>query len=388
MKRALLFFTGFSKQIGGSEYLAFLLIKELQKSCEVTVALQHAGADPLAVAEIYGIHLSRENLKLIVLEPKSRFLGKLDRVFDSLWRRRLRRIGPRYDICISCANVVDFGRPGFHFIFMLALDNSFRNYFWGGKPSSVVSIIKEICRNSIERLSMVVAGCRKVAKIVADEKETIIPNSEFVRKTLEAHYHCKIGPVFYPPTTYEFANIHRNKNLDVLSIGRIAPEKRVADMIEIVRIARNKSGLPFRIRLAGLCSNPVVAKQIDELSKLYDWVVLEGVVVGEKKSKLFGECSFALHACKIEAFGISVAEYLKAGVVPIVPVEGGPAEIVDYAPLLYGTLDEAADILIRLSTDERFYNECAGHCAQRSKFFSAATYFKRQSELIGKITGE
>ena len=98
--------------------------------------------------------------------------------------------------------------------------------------------------------------------------------------------------------------------------------------------------------------------------------------------------SFALHAERIEAFGISVAEYLVAGLIPIVPDEGGTPEVVGSPALAYHAAEDAARILSRLVTDGDFRDEQRRNCAERAKVFTRESYLERQHELLRRIVGD
>ncbi len=86
-----------------------------------------------------------------------------------------------------------------------------------------------------------------------------------------------------------------------------------------------------------------------------------------------------------EAFGISITEYLKAGLIPVVPDEGGACEVVDNAALTYHTNDDAAEILIKLMDDAVFREQQRQRCMKRAADFSSEAYMKHQHELLKKI---
>ena len=218
--------------------------------------------------------------------------------------------------------------------------------------------------------------------------------------------HCKVHEAFYPPTLFEagerFNRVERVEtcrgedvfncverveggNLSIVSVGRLGPEKRPLEMVEIVRNARNRSGLDFRLRLVGHCSNAYMKKRLAELTAENAWLRVDDAIVGEAKAELLASCTFALHACKVEAFGISITEYLKAGLVPVVPREGGSSEVVGLDALAYGADEEAADLLIRLATDKSFYERCLVYCVERGKVFTQEAYLCRQKRLLGEL---
>ena len=88
-----------------------------------------------------------------------------------------------------------------------------------------------------------------------------------------------------------------------------------------------------------------------------------------------------------EAFGISITEYLKAGVIPVVPDTGGAPEVADAPALTYRNDGEAAELLAKLIGDATFREEQRWHCAQRAEAFSAEAYMKSQHELLQEIVG-
>ena len=387
MKTVLVYFTEISQDaghIGGSEMLLFLMIQELKgRGCAVTVALQGYG-DVVAGARDYGVSINGDALKVIHLSEGGRFLKLLDRHLKFLWQWRLRRVGPKFDVCISCANPVDFGRPGIHFVYILTLDIKFKAYFWN-KGQSTLKGLRSKLVYAKDVIVALLAGVRMPAKIVRDSREVVLANSNYAKSCIESYYNCHIHDAFYPPTVFEPISNVNSGAYDVAYIGRFQPEKRVESLIDIVKRARDRSGIDFRLRLAGHCPKFAEGLPIRELAGRYNWITFEGTVVGEAKAKFLAECRFAIHGCKVEAFGISITEYLKAGLVPVAPREGGSSEVVGLDDLVYDSDDGAADVLIRLVRDKEFYDRCAAHCRERANVFSADMYLERQKKLLEEL---
>jgi len=85
-----------------------------------------------------------------------------------------------------------------------------------------------------------------------------------------------------------------------------------------------------------------------------DWITPTGFLDLEAKQNLIASCTYAIHACRIEAFGIAVAEMVSMGCVPFVPDTGGAGEIVPFPELQFGDDDEAvAKIIAMLENPER-----------------------------------
>lgn len=373
MRRVLVYFTGFSAHMGGSEYLLFSLIQALQKGgCSVTVALQSAG-DLRRVAKTYGMEIDLSALTVV------RFV----RV------RQLRKMGPQFDFCISCANPVDFGRPGIHFVHMMTLDAGYFNKIWFRDQGKVVPLKTHLSQGR-DAMVRILSGVRSLRQIVRDPREIVLPNSDFVKRSIEAYYKCRVHDAFYPPTLFEPLPTQAQDSLDVACLGRVGPEKKVLEIIGIVERARRLTGKGLRLRIAGHVP-PADATYTDYGRRICakvaecPWVKLEGVLTGEAKAKYLSECRFAIHHCEVEAFGISITEYIKAGVVPLVPREGGSSEVVGTDELVFASDDEAVRKLARLVEDREYYGVNQAHVLARAELFSAMKYQERQRALLAEL---
>lgn len=386
-KRALLYFTSFSRGVGGSEFLVFSLIRDLQsRGWSVSLALQSSGIDPLQAVDEYGISIDKSALKVIPLFPRGRFIRRLDRHLKCVWRMRLRRLGPKYDVCISCANPVDFGRPGVHFIHMMTFGQPFSCVReWCGDASWKRAFREAVCV-FLGGVTNTLIGLRSMAKLVRGEDERVFPNSAYVKAAVERNYGVRIEDVFYPPTLFSPIREQAPRHpFDIACVGRVAPEKRLESLALIVEEARRISKADFRLRVVGRVTDDGYGFRIRQLATRYPWIVLEGMRTGREKSRILQECRFALHGCRVEAFGISVTEYLKAELVPLVPSGGGSSEIVALPDLVYKTESEGARILVRLASDDRFYRKCLDCCRRRAEVFSASAYLRRQAALLDDV---
>ena len=377
MRRVLVYFTGFSEHMGGSEYLLFSLIQALQKGgCSVTVALQSTG-DLGRAAETYGMGIDLSELTVL------RFV----RV------RQLRKMGPQFDFCISCANPVDFGRPGIHFVHMMTLDAGYSNKVWFRDQGKAVPLKTRLSQGR-DTVVRILSGVRSARQIVCDPREVVLPNSNFVKRSIESYYKCRVHEAFYPPTLFEPLPTGGTPVvpgvMDVACLGRVGPEKKVLEIIGIVERARRSTGKELRLRIAGHVP-PADATYTDYGRRVRakaaecPWIKLEGVLTGEAKAKYLSECRFAIHHCEVEAFGISITEYIKAGVVPIVPREGGSSEAVGNDELVFASDDEAARKLARLAEDREYYGALQAHVLARAELFSAMKYQERQRALLAEL---
>jgi len=388
MKKVLIYFTQFARELGGSEYMPLLFLAELQKTCEVTLALNWP-SDVENAAKLCGIPIDTERLKVVLVKPKSAFLCKLDSILPFYRTRQLKKLAKEADICISTVNMFDFGKPAHHFIYFMRMfgDNAFNDFFMHRKPLTGAALLKRKLRTLLaENILRPLLGIRSTRRILRDPRERIYPTSRYVEETMRAFYGSFSSHVFYPPTIFEFheAEVKRDP-LRVNCLGRISPDKKIDEIFRIVEEARRITGLDLSLHIGGLLDDSACSDALRKIEKEHPWVHLHGPVYREEKEAFLLAGTYAIHAERDEAFGISVTEYLKAGNIALVPNEGGTQEIVDTPELTYRDADEAAKILAHLLTDPAFRETQRKRCAARAEEFSGENYRKRQSRLLADI---
>ena len=386
MKNVLLYYS-FSFSLGGGDYLPLVLSSALQKASNLTLAVDLA-CNIEHTAKTFGIDLDLSKIKVVQVTPPD-YDPLRHSVFISLYRfRKLKKLARNADVCISAASIMDFGKPSHQFINMLAFgDDDFTAYVRNhANPvkAGMGTKIKRFCADSILRPLL---GMRYKRSIIRDEREHIYPNSLFVENFMREFYGPFNSSVFYPPTLLETkAESAPRDPLKVVYIGRIIPEKRLEELIGIVEKARAITGLDLKFHVAGrLDQTPAYGRELAKMAQERDWLKFVGELYGKEKERFLLSGSYAIHAERLEAFGISVVEYLKSGNIVIVPDEGGTPEIVNSPDLTYHTDDDASRILARLITDAEFRDRQRAHCAMRAKFFSREAYFERQSALLAKL---
>ena len=378
----------FHSSIGGGEFLSLLFIAELQKTCEVTLALNWRSPMEQAV-EMAGIPVDLSKLKVVLVKPRNSFLRKLDAILPFYRTRQLKKLARDADVCISTANMIDFGKPAHHFVYLLRLfgDNAFFDYCMHVPPQKGFALLKRKIRTFLaEAILRPLLGVRSTRKILADPREHIYPTSHYVDTVMRDFYGPFNGTVFYPPTAFEtrLENVER-KPLQVNYLGRIFPEKRIDDIIDIVEQARTASGLDITLKIAGHLENTSFTKKLKGIASEKPWISLLGPLYGEAKDRFLLSGTYAIHAERDETFGISITEYMKAGCIPIVPDEGGTVEIVDSPALTYHANGDAARILVGLIRDEAFRKEQLTHCMERARVFSMRAYLEKQRGILDGI---
>ena len=143
MKNVLLYYS-FGFALGGGEYLPLAFIAALQKTCNLTLAVDVADNIERSVKAFgtgLGINLSR--LRVVQVTPPN-YNPRNHSVLVSLYRfRKLKRLARDADVCLSTASIMDFGKPAHHFINMIAFgDDAFTAYALGKAGSPRLGVMK------------------------------------------------------------------------------------------------------------------------------------------------------------------------------------------------------------------------------------------------------
>ena len=388
MQRVLIYHKQMTSFLSGGMFQPLMFIAELQKTCEVTLAL-NGESDMKAVSEMSGIPIDVGRLRVVRLDTYNSFVAKREWLAYIFRVHKLRSLAKDADVCISTANIVDFGKPGHHFVYLLSQFGgaAFYDYLMGrGGGFGARRIMRRISTAFYENVVKPICGVRPLRRIMSDGRERIYPTSAYVEGILRGYFGSFNSKVFYPPTTFEFndASVVRDPLLAIY-VGRIFPPKRITDIIAIVERARALSGKDLKLHIAGKLMEIPYTDLLRRMAAERPWLKLVGAVYGKDKERFMLSATYALHAERDEAFGIAIAEYLKAGCIPLVPDVGGPKEVVGSSALEFHDNDTAAQTLSRLLSDESFREEQRLLCNRSGENFTLRAYQGRQSETIGEM---
>ena len=386
--KVLIYYKQFNSFLAGGAFLPLKFVAEIQKTCDVTFAL-NGDADIRHAAEMSGVPIDADRLRVVRLDSENPLIKNREWLASILRIRRLKILARDADICISTANVMDFGKPGHHFVYLLSQFEgaAFYDYIMGRRGGfGARRILRRIGTAFYEKIVKPIFGVRPLKRIIADQREHIYPTSVYVENVLRGYFGSFNSSVFYPPTTFEFNDITVKRDpLLAIYVGRIFPPKKITDIIDIVDRARTISGKDIKLHIAGQLHQSPYIELLQDIERKSPWLKLVGPVYGKEKEAFMLSATYAIHAERDEAFGIAIAEYIKAGCIPIIPDEGGPTEIVDDHALEFHTNEDAAATLTRLINDQDFHCERLRHCTERAKEFSCAAYMARQHAVVAKM---
>ena len=368
---------------GGSEATAMWVLQTLQNSHDVTfVTASPLEWDVLNTAYGTSVDPDRISVRRAPRLPTVSCGTKWVNLQIAYFERYCHRIASEFDLCISAYNPIDFGQPGIQLIgdFSFSEDMRRRLYVHGH--------ISFQHRDSIVRkLYLAAANILRIKyRPLSERNDLMLANSKWAAAQLDEYFGISDAPVIYPPVILPkpSGEIEREP-LGFVCLGRISPEKEVERIISILATVRQQ-GYLVHLALIGHLGDSVYERKIAALvEQNREWITPTGFLDAEEKQQVLSRNSFALHACRLEAFGIAVAEMASMGCIPLVPVSGGAGEIVGDAKLQFSTEEEAVRKIISLLSHPEKVEELRFHLSQKAAKFGPAVFMDELQEHAGKF---
>ena len=357
---------------GGSEARVMWLIEALKRDFDVTVVTT-GGWDLAALNSYYGTRVGDDEVK-VRIAPVPLLMQKLSAAAlrGNCYQRFARQIAGEYDLRISAYNLTDWGLPAVHFIADFSWHRELRDRL---DPPSPGFIYRDtILRRAYLRIAA--AYARPSGRDVLRD-DLVIANSQWSATLIKQFCGVECAAVVYPSVWTEFPDVPwEEKEQAFVMIGRIAPEKQVERAIAILEAVRQR-GHAIRLHLCGQIENNLYGRRMARLCReRADWIVPEGRVSGTRKAQILANCRFGIQTRGAEAFGISVAEIVKAGAIVFTSNDGGQTEISNLPDLLFADAEDAADKISAVLSSPEKQGAFRVHLAQRSEMFSAGKFME------------
>jgi len=191
---------------------------------------------------------------------------------------------------------------------------------------------------------------------------TVITNSEFSRREITKAFGLNNVSIISPPIDIEtFRNValasdddDKKRDRIILVISRIAPHKQIENAIQLARVLKeNNIGKEMKIvgNLYYYFFNyyTEIKQKILELG-LMDYIKFEINASLEKLLCIMRESRVYFHPMAGDHFGMTVVEAMAAGLIPVVPNIGAPAEFVPQQ-YQFQTIEQAAGIIADIFND-------------------------------------
>jgi glycosyltransferase involved in cell wall biosynthesis len=185
----------------------------------------------------------------------------------------------------------------------------------------------------------------------------VLTNSEFSKRAIKQLYKNDVQPmILSPPVDVEaFRNIalctkEGQREDIILVVSRFSPDKKVENAIKVAKVLSDRKNTSYKMIIIGNICNAhdddylLFLRNMIHHYDLHKYVKLEIGPSFDKLVHLMSKSKIYLHPLAGEPFGISVAEAMAAGLIPVVPCVGGNSEFVPQR-YHYRTLEEAAEII-------------------------------------------
>jgi glycosyltransferase involved in cell wall biosynthesis len=196
-------------------------------------------------------------------------------------------------------------------------------------------------------------------------RSVCIANSQWTADALLRLYGVK-ARVIYPPVTVpiRFPRPLHDRSYGYVCIGRISPEKRVHEAIEIID-SLHATDSAAHLHIVGTGGGPYFDR-IQEEVRRRPYVKLHCGISRAELTSLLDEHRFGLHMMRNEHFGMAVAEMTAAGMLVIAHRSAGPMEILGpESPLLFAQTQQALQIAIRFHKSQMLQADIQAKIAER-----------------------
>jgi glycosyltransferase involved in cell wall biosynthesis len=296
-------------------------------------------------------------------------------------QRYCQRVASQFDVLISAYNPVNFGVPAiqciadFSFVpeLLLAINPVYqkRRTWWYGD-----SILRRAYLGLCNLISR--------SDPNAFRRDVIVANSEWSRDLMRQKFGLE-SRLLYPAVADDFPAVPFAERDDgFVCMGRAVAIKRMDAVIRILGAVRQR-GHNIHLHILGEIDRSPYGRQLKKLAdENQAWVFLEGLTFGERKKELLVRHRYGINACQNEAFGIAVAEMVRAGCIVFVPHGGGQGEIANHPSLIYQDDEDAVNKIDAVLRDREMQERLVNHLRAGAARFSTRAF----TEGILAITRE
>jgi glycosyltransferase involved in cell wall biosynthesis len=363
---------------GGGNGVAAWMIEALKSDYALSV-LTCWPIDLAAVNRYYGTTLAPTDFTALRLPSALlyRLLSyvplPLDQIKTSILQWQGKQIQIGYDLVISANYAADFGRKGIQYVhFPWAYHQRPKGDLrWYHGSAAVVAAYHGLCTRlsgfSLERM----------------RQNVTLVNSNWTGEKVRERYDA-YSITLYPPVPGDFPEIHwEDKEDGFVCIGRIAPEKELDKIIDIIASVRAR-GHTVHLHIIGTAENPGYYRHIRRRARHNAaWLFLHEDLSRVDLARLIASHRYGIHGMTEEHFGMAVAEMVRGGCLVFVPLGGGQVEIIgNEERLLYHDGAEAAAKIVQVLRDTDLQSVLRVHLAARRQLFSTDQFMRRMQEIV------
>ncbi len=359
---------------GGAEVATMQLIDAIKNEFQVFL-ITRGGFELQELNMVSQTEIKEGAIQLVHL-PLAKLMQntRCGAIWNALFLRYCRHIGKQYDICITASRTIGWGRPAFHFLSDVVWNDELEQRLGENIPH------KGIIQKVLFYLGLRIAG---KARFELNPADVFVTNSHWTAEQ-SAPYTPTAPIVIYPAVTTAFELVPwEARSTRFVSIGRISPEKQLEDAIAILESVRER-GFEVGLTIYGVFDQDSYSQSILQLCQERDWIDTPGAIYAEHKLKALPSFKYGINTCGREAFGISTAEMINAGIIPFVSSNGAQIEIVDTTSLVFNSNEEAVVKIITLLNSKQNQIRILNLLEDRRTMFSKEKFQEKVLELINQ----
>ncbi|WP_049986072.1 glycosyltransferase family 4 protein [Halobellus rufus] len=321
---------------GGADAVCLSVCEALQREHDVTLfTLSETSLETLA--RRFGVGLDVDGIDVRsprggsttakALSTAAPLLGPQLPLRSVLVRRSFELEADTFDLAVSTANEFDFSVPSVQYV-------HYPQFHADRVPDA---------SGALNRLWSRLAGPDRGSF----EDVTMLANSSWTADVFAGVYGVEPTVVHPPVDPIEPQADWDDREDGVVVVGRIAPDKRILDAVEVVDGVRER-GHDVHLHVVGAAprSYRQYADRVEAAAAERPYVTVERDVPRARLEELLGAHKYGLNLKPREHFGMSVAEYVAAGMIAFAPDSGGQREILGGRDdRLFGSVDEAIGLL-------------------------------------------
>lgn len=364
------------ERVGGAEALCAWTIQALRDVYDITLAIPFAG-DMVQHAELlnaqYGTSLSSKDFSIIVPLRLTlhTFLSRSWVLHTHIFMRLVRTFAREYDLCISTYNEIDFGKEirGVQYLHYPMLTSGRGTTRWSFAANIYRSLVPIFCGFRQERML----------------QNRTLTCSSWTQRIIERHYPIPVEVLYPAVPDPAVITPWETRPSQFLFVGRISPEKRVEDCIDILAAVRER-GHDVSLCIVGPAPVETYAASLYYKAKALPWVRFYGNASALELTSLFGESRYGINGTRDEQFGIALAQMRRAGCIVFAPAQGGQMEVLGHdSRVLFSDTTDAAEKITLILGDALQAQQLQASAVQESSKFDPER-FMAQMRSIAETT--
>jgi len=278
----------------------------------------------------------------------------------------------RFDVVFSASNEIDIGGTAIQYI-------HFPWAYWPRPEGELRWYHVDPAVKAYRKLSGRLSGYDQ-ARIA---RNLSLANSNWTARRFEEWYGA-LPRTLYPPVPGGYPETpHDRRERAFVTVGRISPEKKIEEIIEILAAVRAR-GHDLRLTIIGHIEFPNYMRWLAEKSWPHrSWITFRHDLPRCDLVNLIARHRYGIHAMEDEHFGIAPAELQRAGCITFVPNSGGPPEIVGGDErVIFGSVEDAVEKIDRVLRDPALEASLQEDVARRGEAFSEERFMKEILEVV------